>query len=276
MPIFLRKKQGLLQGMRPKKHLGQHFLTAPSFAKRIADAVPAQSTDHVLEIGPGQGALSIFLKERFPSFHLAEVDPEAIERLREKLGDGPHVIHQTDILKFNFQSAGFPLHVVGNLPYSIGALILKKTFLYGNDIRSGTFMVQREVAERIVSPPHRKTNGFLTIFCGFFGSARILFHVPPGAFFPRPNVDSSVFQVLVDRNLSEKLAPEYWERFFAFVSKGFLQRRKQLANALGNDSVSKERFVKDLMDLELDPFSRPEDLNVNEWLALFKRSCLED
>lgn len=256
--------------MRPKKHLGQHFLTAPSFARRIADAVPEDSYKNVLEIGPGKGALSIFLKERFPDFHLVEVDPEAIVQLKEKLGEGSYTIHFADVLEFDFSKAGFPLNVVGNLPYSIGAIIIKKTLLLGNNIGSCTFMVQREVAERIVSAPHCKTNGFLSIFCSFFGTPRILFHVPPGAFFPRPNVDSSVFQIIIDKEIDKKLEPSYWEPFFSWVSEGFSQRRKTLSNVLGHDRLSRDKVRDNLLQLGLDPLSRAEDLGVKEWLNLFR------
>jgi 16S rRNA (adenine1518-N6/adenine1519-N6)-dimethyltransferase len=258
--------------MRPKKHLGQHFLTAPTYARKIAEAVPQSSEQHVLEIGPGQGALSIFLKDRFPEFHLVEVDPEAIERLKVKLNAGSYTIHHTDILEFDYAVAGFPLHVVGNLPYSIGAMILKKTLLYGNNILSCTFMVQREVAERIVSPPHCKTNGFLTIFSAFFGKPRLLFQVPPGAFFPRPNVDSAVFQIVVDKDLHLRLTRDRWEEFFAFVSKGFSQRRKILVNVLGQTPDLKVKYTGLLLEMGLAPLSRPEDLGIDEWLQLFKRS----
>jgi len=259
--------------MRPKKHLGQHFLTAPSYSKRIAEAVKAEQSDHVLEIGPGQGALSIFIKERFPSFHLVEVDPEAIEKLKEKLGNGDFTIHHSDVMKFDFRIAGFPLHAVGNLPYSIGAYIIKKTLLYGNDIKSCTFMVQREVAERIAARPHTKQNGFLTIFCGFFGLPKILFHVPPGAFFPRPNVDSSVFQIVVRANLSGKLDRDKWDDYFAFVSRGFLMRRKMLVNVLGDTPVTRANFGRHLEKIGISVTSRPEDLGPDEWLALYKEYC---
>ncbi|HON09890.1 MAG TPA: 16S rRNA (adenine(1518)-N(6)/adenine(1519)-N(6))-dimethyltransferase RsmA [Chitinispirillaceae bacterium] len=258
--------------MRPKKHLGQHFLTSTRYAERIAESVPAGSGENVLEIGPGQGALSVYLKKRFPDFHLVEVDPEAVERLREKLGEGRHVIHNQDIMEFDYSTAGFPLHVVGNLPYSIAALILKKTLYYGNDILSCTFMVQREVAERIASGPHSKTNGFLTIFCAFFGTPRILFHVPPGAFFPRPNVDSTVFQIIIDEDLETKLERDNWESFFAFVSRGFSQRRKTLAKVLGDDQISKQDYHRIFVESGIDPLSRPEDLDVNLWLKLFRKS----
>lgn len=250
--------------------MGQHFLTAPSFARRIAEAVPKNNSEKVLEIGPGKGALSVFLKERFPDFHLVEIDPEAIEQLKIKLGEGNYTIHFADVLEFDFSTAGFPLHVVGNLPYSIGAMIIRKTLFLGKNILSCTFMVQREVAERIVSAPHCKTNGFLSIFCSFFGTPRILFHVPPGAFFPRPNVESSVFQIIIDEDINEKLEPSCWEPFFAWVSRAFSQRRKTLSKVLGDDQPTRDKIRNDLIQLGLDPLSRPEDLGINEWLKLYR------
>jgi 16S rRNA (adenine1518-N6/adenine1519-N6)-dimethyltransferase len=262
------KKPG--QNPGPKKYLGQHFLTAPSYAKRIAQSIPAAQDENVLEIGPGYGALSIHLIQRFARLHLVEVDPDVIGRLREKLGNHTeYTIHQCDILDFDFSLSGFPVHVAGNLPYSIGAIILKKTLLYGNNILSCTFMVQKEVAERIVSGPHTKVNGFLSIFCQFFGTPRILFNVPPGAFFPPPSVHSSVFQLVVDPDLEMRLPRIHWEDFFAFVTKGFSQRRKQLANVLGGKE-QRERYAAELDTMGINPCARPEDLGVGEWLALYR------
>ncbi len=257
--------------MRPKKSYGQHFLTAPLFARRIAEAIPATAQDNVLEIGPGQGALSVFLEERFPSFHCVELDTDVIDILKSKLKVNKYTLHISDVLDFDFFKAGKPLHVTGNLPYSIGAYIIKKTLLYGNDILSCTFMVQREVAERIVSGPHSKTNGFLSIFCSFFGKPKLLFHVPPGAFFPKPKVDSSVFQIIVDPDLEEKLPREAWEPFFAFVTKGFTFRRKQLINAYSRESDKKEKIVSVLNAVGIAPSSRPENLGIKEWLAFYKQ-----
>lgn len=256
--------------MKAKKHLGQHFLTAPEYARRIAEAVPANEGDHVLEVGPGQGALSIFLQKRFPSFHLVEIDPPAIEAVRKKLGNGTYTLHHADILKFDFAQAHFPLHVVGNLPYMIGAHIIKKTLYYGNAIRSCTFMVQREVAERIVAGPHTKKNGFLSVFCSFFGTPKLLFNVPPGAFFPRPKIDSSVFRVDVHEDVESNLSQEQWEPFFALVSKGYQQRRKKLVNALTENMEEKEQLQVILSSMQLEN-ARAEDLIVSQWLELYRR-----
>jgi 16S rRNA (adenine1518-N6/adenine1519-N6)-dimethyltransferase len=257
--------------MAPKKHLGQHFLTSPAYARRIAESVPAAPGDRVVEIGPGHGALSIFLKERFPEFHLVEIDPDVIVRLKEKLGEGRFTLHRADVLKFDFANVGFPLHAVGNLPYSIGALIIKKCLLLGGGLRSCTFMVQREVAERIVAKPTGKTNGFLSIFCQYFGAPRILFHVPPGSFFPRPKVDSSVFQLVIDPRATERLVAGERAGFFSFVSNAFSQRRKKLPNAVGRTPGDRDRCAGLLREIGIDENARPENLGVGEWIALYKR-----
>ncbi|MDR0331738.1 MAG: 16S rRNA (adenine(1518)-N(6)/adenine(1519)-N(6))-dimethyltransferase RsmA [Chitinispirillales bacterium] len=257
----------------PKKSLGQHFLTAPSFAKRIAAAVPAQEGDNVLEIGPGRGALSVHLLDRFPRMRFVEVDAGAVGILRDKLGGGDYCIHNEDVMAFDFSKAGFPLHVAGNLPYNIGALIIKKALMEAPRVLSCTFMVQKEVAARIVSGPHSKQNGFLSIFCQFFGEAKPLFSVPPGAFFPRPNVDSSVFQIIVDKNVEDKLQRGLWDDFFSFVDSGFSMRRKQLAKALSLKYGRDKGYYRAALEgMGLDAASRPEDLGVNEWLGLYGRA----
>lgn len=255
--------------VRPKKRLGQHFLTAPYYAHRIAEAVPAQKGDRVVEIGPGTGALSIFLKERFPAFHCVEKDGDVIPRLRQKLGSGDFSIHHADVLEFDFSVIGYPLHAVGNLPYSVAALIIRKILYLGDNVLSCTFMVQKEVAQRIASGPGRKAFGFLSVFCQFFGKTRILFHVPPGAFFPKPRVDSSVFQIIPDRVLSSQIDPSRWNDFFAFVTRGFSMRRKRIAKSLGHGSRS-SRIETILDTLQIDKNSRAENLGVDQWISLYK------
>lgn len=254
--------------MRPKKHLGQHFLTAPTYARRIAEAVPAASGDPVLEIGPGKGALSAHLVARFPALHLVEIDQDVVQALSDKLGPGHWTLHRQDALTFDYTSVGAPLHVVGNLPYSAGGRLIHNVLNCGNRIASCTFMVQKEVARRICAGPHTKENGYLSIFCQFFGTPRLLFNVPPGAFFPPPAVDSSVFQIVVDHDLEGRLPHAQWQRFFGMVDKAFQQRRKKLTNALGDAEgvvVTEEMVVA----LGLPGTARPEDLTAGQWLQLF-------
>jgi 16S rRNA (adenine1518-N6/adenine1519-N6)-dimethyltransferase len=256
--------------MGPKKQLGQHFLTSPAYARKIALAVPASAHERVLEIGPGRGALTIVLKERFRNLHCVEVDGEVLAKLSERLACGTGTLHHHDVRTFDYGIAGFPLHVVGNLPYSIGALIVKKTLMYGTAIRSITFMLQREVARRILALPHSKENGFLSLFCRFFGEPEILFHVPPGAFFPRPKVHSSIVRMTINPGLCGRLDESRWADFFAFISRGFSQRRKKLVNVLGRESDSKGRAESILTELGCGSASRPEDLGITEWLALYR------
>jgi 16S rRNA (adenine1518-N6/adenine1519-N6)-dimethyltransferase len=256
----------------PKKSLGQHFLTSTYHARRIAESVPAAPGETVLELCSGRGALSRYLVSRFPSLHCNEMDRDVMPQLRSTLGEGPWTLHEGNVLELDFRTIGTALHVVGNLPYNIGAIIIRKTLLYGSMIRSCTFMVQREVAERIVAAPHSKKNGFLSIFCQFFGTPRILFHVPPGAFFPKPRVDSSVFQILVERPPEKRLPSAQWEDFFRFVDRGFSKRRKTLVNALGWDG-DKDHYITILKQMQLPLAVRPEDLGINEWMELYTRSC---
>lgn len=257
--------------MGPKKQLGQHFLTSPSYARKIALAIPAGPDETVLEIGPGRGALTVFLTERFSRLHCVEIDRDAIAVLKGKIGRTTAQIHRHDVLTFDYGTAGFPLHVTGNLPYAIGALIIKKTLLYGSRIRSITFMLQREVAERIVAGPHCRENGFLSIFCRFFGNPEIVCHVPPGAFFPRPGVDSSVVGMVIDPGVDKKLPQPHWNDFFSFVSKGFSQRRKMAAKVIGETAEGKRRAAALLEEVGCAATARPEDLGIREWLAFYRR-----
>ncbi len=258
--------------MVPKKWYAQHFLTSVRHAQRIADSIPATPNENVLEIGPGKGALTVHLIKRFPAIHCVEIDPDAAATLAARIGQGSWTLHQCDALDFDFGCAGFPLHVVGNLPYSVGAMIIKKTLLHGNDILSCTFMVQREVAQRIAAGPHSKRMGFLSVFCQFFGTPRILFHVPAGAFFPKPNVESTVFRLVVDPDLGSKLPSAQWLDYFSFVDRGFRTRRKMLVNVLGG-SGGRDGWTTMLEKLGISRSVRAEDVSADQWLAMYKQSC---
>lgn len=258
-------------GLRPKKRFGQHFLTAPYYARRIADAVPANETDTVIEIGPGTGALSVHLAKRFNCLHCVEKDADVLPRLHERLNGQSVVVHRDDAVLFDYTSLGTPVHVTGNLPYSVGARIIWTVLMTGAAVKSCTFMVQREVAERICAGPNGRTRGFLSIFCQFFGTPRILFHVPPGAFFPKPKVDSSVFQLLTDPDIENKLEKNRWNPFFAFVDKGFSQRRKKLVRVLADGGHS-ELIEKAFVNCGISEMSRAENVTMEQWVMLFREA----
>lgn len=257
-----------LSSRAPKKRLGQHFLTAPSYARRIAEAVPAAADERVVEIGPGTGALTTYLADRFRDLHVVEKDADVLPRLQDKLDGRPCTVHTADMLTFDLGEVGFPVHVVGNLPYNVAAPILKRVLLHGSRVRSCTCMVQREVAERIAAGPGGRTSGFLSIFCQFFGETKVLFRVPPGAFFPRPRVESAVFQVVVSRDVEQRVAPERWPELFAMVDAGFGKRRKKLVRVLG-DAYPEAAMAEAFERLGLDMMSRAEQLSAGQWEALF-------
>ncbi|MBD3314323.1 MAG: ribosomal RNA small subunit methyltransferase A [Chitinivibrionales bacterium] len=258
------------QRAAPKKRLGQHFLVSQFYAERIADSIEASSDETVVEIGPGRGAVSRYLKERFPSFHCVEIDSEVVAGLRETLGGGEWSLHVGNILDFDFEVLGSRFHAVGNLPYNMGARIIRKVLYQAPRVVSCTFMVQREVAERITAKPGTKRYGFPTVLCGFFGVSRILFHVPPGAFFPKPNVNSSVFRLRVNPAVERRLPSEQWDQFFGFVDRGFSMRRKMLVNVLGREG-GKEYYRRCLEELSIPVTARPEALNVDEWVGLYRK-----
>ncbi len=260
------------QATTPKKRLGQHFLIAQNIAHDIAAAIPAKPNEQIIEIGPGKGALSVHIEKRFPSFHCIEIDDDVIPELRAKLTGHAWTLHRADARTFDISTVGTKVHIVGNLPYNAAAFILKNICLQARNVLSVTCMVQREVAERIVSAPHSKENGFLSIFCQFFGSPRILFHVPPASFFPPPKIESSVFTMNIFAHQSFPIPEHLWEDFFELVDCGFRMRRKTLLNNLSATypNLSKTVLADVIAKAGIIPTARPEDLGVTTWCTLYK------
>ncbi len=149
-------------GHVPKKKFGQNFLTAPYYVERIVDSVPATEGDTVVEIGPGKGALSKYLVKKSFSYTMVEMDTDVIPILKETLGEGDYSIVNGDATEFDYSKLGDSYHAVGNLPYNVASFIIKKMLFTAPYMQSGTFMVQKEVADRICASPGGKKIGFLT------------------------------------------------------------------------------------------------------------------
>ena len=217
--------------MRKKKSLGQHFLRDRSISQKIADSVPDASAGRVIEIGGGSGALTEYLLKRCKGrqIHVIEIDDVAVKKLNKKFDQ--IVLHHVDVLKADWEKltkdAG-PVDVVGNLPYYLTTPILFQLLSNRKKINSAVLMMQKEVAERIISPPGNKTYGILSVQLQLMASAKLLFDVPPSAFIPPPKVQSSVIRFDF---LSNELACS--EQHMKLVVKtAFNQRRKKLSNAL--------------------------------------------
>ncbi len=239
-------------GPRRKKSLGQHFLRDTNMIHKIVSSIPAQPDDKVVEIGPGDGALTEYLSERFDDVSAVEIDPVMIDHLQKKLPD-LHLIKQ-DILKTDwsvFAEKGRLLHVVGNLPYYITSQILFALLKDRSVLTSATLMMQKEVAERIVAEPGSKQYGILSVQTQLMSSPEILFDVPPAVFSPPPKVTSSIIRLTFDQPELECSD----SNLKTVVRMAFNQRRKKLSNALKrlNAKLPAKEFNFDLRAEALEP-----------------------
>ena len=217
--------------VRPKKRLGQHFLTDPNTIRKIVDAVDAPPGAQVVEIGPGEGALTGELIRRYPDLIALEVDEEAIAHLR---AEHPRLdVRAGDVLEVDWRrlgSGGRPLHVVGNLPYYITSPILFALLEAREHVARAVVMVQKEVADRIVAPHGSKTYGTLSVYFALYATAEPLFDVSRHCFRPRPNVESAVIAL----GFAGAEAPDVpFAALQRTVRAAFGQRRKMLRNSLG-------------------------------------------
>ncbi|RLA95752.1 MAG: ribosomal RNA small subunit methyltransferase A, partial [Deltaproteobacteria bacterium] len=184
------------RGLLPKKALGQHFLVEEGIAERIVELSQVDQRDVILEIGPGIGALTFVLLERSRKVVAVEIDPRFIPFLREMAGDDDRLeLLEGDIMEVDLGGIALRegrLKVVSNLPYNLSVPILFRLLEEREHLKGMTLMVQREVAERITSPPGRKSYGALSVLCQLWADPKVVMYVPPGAFWPPPEVEGAV------------------------------------------------------------------------------------
>lgn len=215
--------------IRPKKSLGQHFLTDQNIIEKIAASIMAGKGHRVIEIGPGTGALTEALVERFEDVQAVELDQRAVKVLKEKFPGLP-VYHQ-DVLSIDWHELSIgkeKTHVVGNLPYFITSQILFALLESREVLADALLMMQKEVAERLVSDIRSKDYGILSVQTQLMSSPEILFPVSRHCFSPPPNVESAVVRLVFDKG---KLACTD-AHLKTVVRTAFNQRRKKLSNAL--------------------------------------------
>ncbi|OLC37856.1 MAG: ribosomal RNA small subunit methyltransferase A [Candidatus Rokubacteria bacterium 13_1_40CM_4_69_5] len=215
-----------------RRALGQHFLRDTGVARAIVDLVAPTTSDLVVEIGPGEGALTAELARRAGRVIALEVDRALVAGLALRF-PGVEVL-EADARAWDYRAlaapAGGRVLVVGNLPYSVGKPILAALIRARTAIHEMALMLQREVAERVAAPPGGKTYGSLSILTQLYCDARVASRVPPGAFRPPPQVESAVLHLRVLAAPRVPLVDE--RRFHSIVRAAFGQRRKTLANAL--------------------------------------------
>ncbi len=246
--------------IRPKKHLGQHFLKDENIAKKIVSFLKAES-GNVLEIGPGTGILTKYLiKAGFKKFYAIEIDKDAVNFLISEFPEFSNNIIAEDFLKTDpgelFQDK---FSIIGNFPYNISSQILFRVLDSRNLIDEVVGMFQKEVAERIASPPGNKKYGILSVLVQAFYNIEYLFTVSENVFNPPPNVKSAVIRLR--RNKISEL-PCNEKMFKDVVKTAFNQRRKTLRNSLG-----KFQFVESDTLLELLT-KRAEQLKIEDFVYL--------
>ena len=256
----MQRKKSKMLPVVPKKRMGQHFLVDATAIQRIVAAVELRADELLVEIGPGTGALTTHL---FPLFgaalHCLEVDREAIAYLSEHLPALVPNLHAGDCLKFDFATlAAHRLVFIGNLPYNISSQILFLLVNLRSRVRDAVFMLQREVAHRLVAKKGDRENGILSILVQTYFDTELLFDLPPTAFNPPPKVYSSV--VRLTRNARETLSCDV-ALFERIVKGAFGQRRKMLRNSLES---TLGLSIHDFPEATL----RPEDLGVEEFIQL--------
>lgn len=258
-------------GIPARKRWGQHFLASPEIAERIVEAARVGSGDAVLEVGPGEGALTRPLSARARCVVAVEIDRMRAEALAaEFAGDGRVTIFCGDVQKRPFRqwlaAAGCegPALLVANLPYNVATPILTAAIEAPETIRRSVATVQREVARRFIAHPGDEGYGYLSVRAAAYATGRILFDLPPGAFRPRPKVASSVLE-LAPRETP--LEPGLVRRALCLASLGFNGRRKTLANALSS-AAPRAEWERALEALGRTARARAEELSLQDFLAL--------
>jgi len=245
--------------VKPKKRLGQHFLTDQAIAKRIADALVTEPGEFVFEVGPGKGILTRYLLDQDIHLLPVEIDPESSMYLKKNWPVLEGLLIEEDFLRLDLEKhAGNSFHVIGNFPYNISSQIFFRILEYKSSIPSVVCMIQKEVAERIASPPGSRAYGILSVLLQAYYDIKYLFTVKPGSFFPPPKVTSGVIRLT--RNDVERL-PCDETLFLKVVKVTFNQRRKMIRNSLKSILLH--------LDSEFELLSkRPEQLGVSEFIKL--------
>jgi 16S rRNA (adenine1518-N6/adenine1519-N6)-dimethyltransferase len=254
--------------MQAKKALGQNFLMHRQTAERIVEAAGIESDDVVLEIGPGTGMLTRELLKKAQKVVAIEADSELIQSLQEQfeieIREGKLEVTHQDIRSFSSETLKKSYKIVANIPYYITGELFRQFLTAKNKPISLTFLVQKEVAERIA---RSKKESLLSLSIKAFGEPKYCFTVPKGAFLPAPKVDSAVLSV---QNIHSPFNSDKEEsRFFEILHAGFGHKRKMLAKNL--ESVTDPERIKTTFDLlSLSPKIRAEDVILDNWLQLAK------
>ncbi len=259
-------KSNNIYNTRPKKSLGQNYLIDENICRNIVDTFEIEQGEHIIEIGPGRGALTKYILQKTSNLTVIELDRNNCTFLKD-LFPGLNIVN-ADFLKLDLDKLrGNPvekLRVIGNIPYNITSPIIFKLMDFRTIVKDAQLMIQEEVARRITADPNNKEYGIPSVLLNVFGSSKLLFKVSRNCFYPKPKVDSRIiyfdFSVSLEEDVKDKVF------FRKLVKAAFGTRRKTLKNALKNIDA-------DLSKAEIDLGRRAENLTIHEFIELSNRLC---
>ena len=258
---------------RPKKFLGQNFLVDDNISKKIVKSLDITPEDFIIEIGPGYGSLTKHIIPEADDYLAVEIDKGITENLKNGLlkneQEKNHNIISKDFLKFDFENDADlyntrkkQIKISGNIPYNITTEVLFRLFENKKKISIAILMIQKEVANRLTAKKDTKEYGILAVMTQFNSDVKVLFNVPPTAFFPKPNVNSSVIEL---NFREEKYQVKDYELLRSLVRSSFGKRRKTMKNSL-KDFFEKNKI--DLKEINFDFSRRAENVSVEEFVTL--------
>ena len=256
----------MVSGHRARKRFGQNFLVDEGIINAIVRSIGPRETDNIVEIGPGQGAITGQLLDACPKLNVIELDRDLVPVLLAQFAKFREFkIHQTDALKFDFtqlcSDEDKPLRIVGNLPYNISTPLIFHLLSHQHIIEDMHFMLQKEVVERLVAQPGEKNYGRLSIMTQYYCQAENLFEVPPESFRPAPKVDSAIVRLTPFKTLP--FVAKDKKKLEMLVRTAFQQRRKTLRNSL-------KMVLPELegQEIGIDLSKRAENISLEEYVTL--------
>lgn len=245
----------------PRKRFGQNFLIDPYIIAKIVAEISPRKDDHVIEIGPGLGALTNPLLQQLDHLTVIEIDRDIVAKLKILFSPDKLTIYATDALKFDFSSLGNQLRIVGNLPYNISTPLLFQLNQYSENILDMHFMLQKEVVQRLTAKPSTSDYGRLSVMMQYHFNMTHIFNVLPKSFSPAPKVDSAIIE-MIPRPKKNKSAHD--EALFSkIVLAAFSQRRKTLRNTL-QQYLTADDFDRTGIDSQM----RAENLSIENFVTI--------
>lgn len=244
----------------PRKRFSQNFLVDEAMVAAIVDAIAPHGDDNMVEIGPGQGALTQPLSARVAPLHVIEIDRDLAAALRQRYAPDRVVVHEGDALDFDFGALGPRLRVIGNLPYHISTPILFRLVDFVDALHDVHVMLQKEVVDRMVAPAGGSEYGRLSVMLQYHFDMECVLEVPPEAFYPEPKVMSAVVRMMPR---AEKIPARDHAVLQRVVTAAFAQRRKTLRNTL-SAYLAAEDFEK----LGVDARARAQELSVAQFVRI--------